>query len=128
MVQSLPYYVVCPESGCAQQWSGWLGICGVCLRRARTEFMLLLNRLNMPLPPHRLSYADFPGAGIPVYGLSHQNEMPTLLFSAVFILLGAAVPPLLHSVEYLPSFIPDIDEIVTQQRPGRHFASVMVLT
>jgi len=57
-----------------------------------------------------------------------ETQVPALLFSAVFILLGAARAGLYYIPWNIYSFIPDIDEMVTQQRREGIFAGVMVLT
>ena len=54
--------------------------------------------------------------------------MPALLLSGVFIFLGAARAGLYYIPWNIYSFIPDIDEMVTQQRREGIFAGVMVLT
>ena len=55
-------------------------------------------------------------------------QVPTLLFSAVFVLLGLAKAGLYYIPWNIYSFIPDVYEIFTRQRREGIFAGVMVLT
>ncbi|EPM0079724.1 MFS transporter, partial [Citrobacter freundii] len=57
-----------------------------------------------------------------------ETQVSNILFSAVFILLGMARSGLYYIPWNIYSFIPDIDEMVTQQRREGIFAGVMVLT
>ncbi len=124
------YYVVYCLSQDAAAVSGWLSIAAFASVPGTYGFMLLLNRLNMtPSAALRLSYSCiFLVLAFLFTVYLTKTEVPTLLFSAVFILLGAARSGLYYIPWNIYSFIPDIDEIVTQQRREGIYAGVMVLT
>lgn len=92
--------------------------------------MLLLNRLNItPSAALRLSYGCIFCVLAFLFSIYiTRTQVPAILFSAVFILLGAARSGLYYIPWNIYSFIPDIDELVTQQRREGIFAGVMVLT
>jgi oligogalacturonide transporter len=124
------YYVVYCLHQDAAAVSGWLSIAAFASVPGTYGFMLLLNRLNIsPSAALRLSYGCiFSVLAFLLTIYITQIQVPTLLFSAVFILLGASRSGLYYIPWNIYSFIPDIDEMVTQQRREGIFAGVMVLT
>lgn len=124
------YYVVYCLSQDAAAVSGWLSIAAFASVPGTYGFMLLLNKLNFtPSAALRLSYGCiFLVLAFLFIVYYTETQVPALLFSAVFILLGAARSGLYYIPWNIYSFIPDIDEIVTQQRREGIFAGVMVLT
>ncbi|MEG6305752.1 MFS transporter [Enterobacter ludwigii] len=124
------YYVVYCLSQDAAAVSGWLSIAAFASVPGTYGFMLLLNRLNItPSAALRLSYGCIFAVLVFLFTVYlTKTQVPTLLFSGVFILLGAARSGLYYIPWNIYSFIPDIDEIVTQQRREGIFAGVMVLT
>ena len=112
------YYVVYCLSRDAAAVSGWLSIAAFASVPGTYGFMLLLNRLNVtPSAALRLSYGCIFCVLVFLFTVYlTETQVPTLLFSAVFILLGAARSGLYYIPWNIYSFIPDIDEMVTQQR------------
>ncbi|MCU6414350.1 MFS transporter [Enterobacter cloacae] len=124
------YYVVYCLSQDAAAVSGWLSIAAFASVPGTYGFMLLLNRLNVsPSAALRLSYGGIFFVLVFLFTVYlTKTQVPTLLFTAVFILLGATRAGLYYIPWNIYSFIPDIDEMVTQQRREGIFAGVMVLT
>ncbi|MDA8478042.1 MFS transporter [Citrobacter sp. Awk 4] len=124
------YYVIYCLKQDASSVSGWLSIAAFASVPGTYGFMLLLNKLNItPSAALRLSYGCIFGVLTFLFITYYTNiQVPTTLFSAVFILLGAARSGLYYIPWNIYSFIPDIDEMVTQQRREGIFAGVMVLT
>lgn len=93
-------------------------------------FMMLLGRFNMtPSNALRISYASIIAVFIFLFAVYlWQWQVPTILFSAVFILFGLVRAGLTYIPWNIYSFIPDIDEMVTCKRREGIFAGVMVLT
>jgi len=124
------YYVVYCLNQDASAVSGWLSIAAFASVPGTFGFMQLLNRFNVtPSGALRLAY------GCIVFVLAFlftvyltKISVPTLLLSGVFIVLGVARAGLYYIPWNIYSFIPDIDEMVTQQRREGIFAGVMVLT
>ena len=92
--------------------------------------MMLMNKFNLtPSGALRLSYGSIMVVLAFLFIVYIGNlQVPTLLFSAVFVLLGLAKAGLYYIPWNIYSFIPDVDEIVTRQRREGIFAGVMVLT
>ncbi|WHP30885.1 MFS transporter [Trabulsiella odontotermitis] len=124
------YYVVYCLSQDAAAVSGWLSIAAFASVPGTWCFMQLLNRFNVtPSAALRLSYGCiFFVLAFLFYIYLTETAVSNLLFSAIFILLGAARSGLYYIPWNIYSFIPDIDEMVTQQRREGIFAGVMVLT
>ncbi|KNC90958.1 MFS transporter [Trabulsiella odontotermitis] len=124
------YYVVYCLSQDAAAVSGWLSIAAFASVPGTWCFMQLLNRFNVtPSAALRLSYGCiFVVLLFLFYIYLTEMAVSDLLFSAIFILLGAARSGLYYIPWNIYSFIPDIDEMVTQQRREGIFAGVMVLT
>ncbi|MBK0099207.1 MFS transporter [Erwinia sp. S63] len=93
-------------------------------------FMMLLGRFNMtPSNALRISYLSIAAVFVFLFAVYlWQWQVPTLLFSAVFLFLGIVRAGLFYIPWNIYSFIPDIDEMVTCKRREGIFAGVMVLT
>ena len=124
------YYVVYCLSQDAVAVSGWLSIAAFASVPGTYGFILLLNRWHFtPSAALRLSYGCIFSVLLFLFFVYYGRiQVPGLVFSAVFVLLGAARAGLYYIPWNIYSFIPDIDEIVTQQRREGIFAGVMVLT
>ena len=124
------YYVVYALGRDAAAVSGLLTIAAFVSVPGTFGFMMLMNKLNMtPSSALRLAYGCI-FAVLAFLFVVYLNDIavPTQLFAAVFILLGAARAGLYYIPWNIYSFIPDIDEMVTRQRREGIFAGVMVLT
>ncbi|MDM3270518.1 MULTISPECIES: MFS transporter [Citrobacter] len=124
------YYVVYCLSQDAASVSGWLSIAAFASVFGTYGFMLLLNKLNItPSAALRLSYTCIFSVLVFLFVIYYtETQVSNILFSAIFILLGMARSGLYYIPWNIYSFIPDIDEMVTQQRREGIFAGVMVLT
>lgn len=124
------YYVIYCLKQDASSVSGWLSIAAFTSVPGTYGFMLLLNKLNItPSAALRLSYGCIFSVLAFLFVVYYTDtQASNILFSAVFILLGAARSGLYYIPWNIYSFIPDIDEMVTQQRREGIFAGVMVLT
>ncbi|WP_054179634.1 MFS transporter [Trabulsiella odontotermitis] len=124
------YYVVYCLSQDTAAVSGWLSIAAFASVPGTWCFMQLLNRFHVtPSAALRLAYGCiFFVLAFLFYIYLTQSVVSNLLFSAIFILLGVARSGLYYIPWNIYSFIPDIDEMVTQQRREGIFAGVMVLT
>ena len=124
------YYVVYALHHDAGMVSGLLSIAAFVSIPGTFGFMMLMNKFNLtPSAALRLSYTSIMLvlAFLFITYIGHL-QVPTLLFSAVFVLLGLAKAGLYYIPWNIYSFIPDVDEIVTRQRREGIFAGVMVLT
>ncbi|HEX4503081.1 MAG TPA: MFS transporter [Scandinavium sp.] len=124
------YYVVYALGRDAGAVSGLLTIAAFVSVPGTFGFMMLMNKLNItPSGALRLSYSCI-FAVLAFLFVVYINDIavPTLLFSAVFVVLGAARAGLYYIPWNIYSFIPDVDEMVTRQRREGIFAGVMVLT
>jgi oligogalacturonide transporter len=124
------YYVVYALGRDAGAVSGLLTIAAFVSVPGTFGFMMLMNKLNItPSGALRLSYGCI-FAVLAFLFVVYINDIavPTLLFSAVFVVLGAARAGLYYIPWNIYSFIPDVDEMVTRQRREGIFAGVMVLT
>lgn len=124
------YYVVYALHHDAGMVSGLLSIAAFVSIPGTFGFMMLMNKFNLtPSGALRLSYGSIMLvlAFLFITYIGHL-QVPALLFSAVFVLLGLAKAGLYYIPWNIYSFIPDVDEIVTRQRREGIFAGVMVLT
>lgn len=123
------YVIYCLKQDAASV-SGWLSIAAFASVPGTYGFMLLLNKLNItPSAALRFAYGCIFSVLAFLFVIYYTDtQVPNILFSAVFILLGAARSGLYYIPWNIYSFIPDIDEMVTQQRREGIFAGVMVLT
>ena len=110
--------------------SGLLSIAAFVSIPGTFGFMMLMNKFNLtPSGALRLSYGSILLVLAFLFTVYIGNlQIPTLLFSSVFVLLGLAKAGLYYIPWNIYSFIPDVDEIVTRQRREGIFAGVMVLT
>lgn len=124
------YYVVYALHHDTEMVSGLLSIAAFVSIPGTFGFMMLMNRFNLtPSAALRLSYGSIMVVLAFLFIIYIGNlQVPTLLFSAVFVLLGLAKAGLYYIPWNIYSFIPDVDEIVTRQRREGIFAGVMVLT
>lgn len=124
------YYVVYALHHDADMVSGLLSIAAFVSIPGTFGFMMLMNKFNLtPSGALRLSYGSIFLVLAFLFTVYIGNlQAPTLLFSAVFVLLGLAKAGLYYIPWNIYSFIPDVDEIVTRQRREGIFAGVMVLT
>lgn len=124
------YFVVYGLGRDAAAVSGLLSIAAFVSIPGTFGFMMLMNKLNMtPSGALRLSYSCIFAVLAFLFVVYVNNiVVPTLLFSAVFVVLGAARAGLYYIPWNIYSFIPDVDEMVTRQRREGIFAGVMVLT
>lgn len=124
------YYVVYALHHDTEMVSGLLSIAAFVSIPGTFGFMMLMNKFNLtPSAALRLSYGSIMVVLAFLFIVYIGNlQVPTLLFSAVFILLGLAKAGLYYIPWNIYSFIPDVDEIVTRQRREGIFAGVMVLT
>ncbi|MEG2569736.1 MAG: MFS transporter, partial [Acinetobacter sp.] len=124
------YYVVYCLSQDVASVSGWLSIAAFASVFGTYGFMLLLNKLNItPSAALRLAYTCIFSVLVFLFVIYYtETQVSNILFSAIFILLGMARSGLYYIPWNIYSFIPDIDEMVTQQRREGIFAGVMVLT
>lgn len=124
------YYVVYALHHDTEMVSGLLSIAAFVSIPGTFGFMMLMNKFNLtPSAALRLSYGSIMVVLAFLFIIYIGNlQVPTLLFSAVFVLLGLAKAGLYYIPWNIYSFIPDVDEIVTRQRREGIFAGVMVLT
>ena len=124
------YYVVYALHHDTEMVSGLLSIAAFVSIPGTFGFMMLMNKFNLtPSAALRLSYGSIMVVLAFLFIVYIGNlQVPTLLFSAVFVLLGLAKAGLYYIPWNIYSFIPDVDEIVTRQRREGIFAGVMVLT
>ncbi|WP_336284332.1 MFS transporter [Citrobacter arsenatis] len=124
------YYVVYALHHDAEMVSGLLSIAAFVTIPGTFGFMMLMNKFNLtPSGALRLSYGSILLVLAFLFTVYIGNlQVPTLLFSSVFVLLGLAKAGLYYIPWNIYSFIPDVDEIVTRQRREGIFAGVMVLT
>lgn len=124
------YYVVYALHHDTEMVSGLLSIAAFVSIPGTFGFMMLMNKFNLtPSAALRLSYGSIMVVLAFLFIVYISNlQVPTLLFSAVFVLLGLAKAGLYYIPWNIYSFIPDVDEIVTRQRREGIFAGVMVLT
>lgn len=124
------YYVVYGLKQDTAAVSGLLSIAAFVSIPGTFGFMMLMNKFNMtPSGALRLSYiCIFLVLGFLFTAYLGNLQVPTLLFSAVFVLFGLAKAGLYYIPWNIYSFIPDVDELVTRQRREGIFAGVMVLT
>ena len=124
------YYVVYALHHDAEMVSGLLSIAAFVSIPGTFGFMMLMNKFNLtPSGALRLSYGSILLVLAFLFTVYIGNfQVPTLLFSSVFVLLGLAKAGLYYIPWNIYSFIPDVDEIVTRQRREGIFAGVMVLT
>jgi oligogalacturonide transporter len=124
------YYVVYALHHDTDMVSGLLSIAAFVSIPGTFGFMMLMNKFNLtPSGALRLSYGSiFVVLAFLFIAYIGNLQVPTLLFSAVFVLLGLAKAGLYYIPWNIYSFIPDVDEIVTRQRREGIFAGVMVLT
>jgi oligogalacturonide transporter len=124
------YYVVYALHHDTDMVSGLLSIAAFVSIPGTFGFMMLMNKFNLtPSGALRLSYGSiFVVLAFLFIAYIGNLQVPTLLFSAIFVLLGLAKAGLYYIPWNIYSFIPDVDEIVTRQRREGIFAGVMVLT
>lgn len=109
--------------------SGLLSIAAFVSIPGTFGFMMLMNKFNMtPASALRLSYSCiFAVLAFLFFVYVSGANIPTLLFSSVFVVLGLARAGLYYIPWNIYSFIPDVDEMVTCQRREGIFAGVMVM-
>lgn len=124
------YYVIYCLSQDAASVSGWLSVAAFASVPGTWLFMQLLNKAGIsPSSALRLAYGCILAVLCFLFVVYISDiTASSLAFSAVFIVLGAARAGLYYIPWNIYSFIPDIDEMVTQQRREGIFAGVMVLT
>jgi oligogalacturonide transporter len=124
------YFVIYGLHRDAAAVSGLLSIAAFVSIPGTFGFMMLMNKLNLtPSSALRLSYSCIFAVLAFLFVVYINNiAVNTIVFSAVFMLLGLARAGLYYIPWNIYSFIPDVDEIVTRQRREGIFAGVMVLT
>lgn len=123
------YFVVYALSKDTGMVSGLLSIAAFVSIPGTFGFMMLMNKFNMtPSGALRLSYSCiFAVLAFLFFVYASGINVPAVLFSAVFVVLGLARAGLYYIPWNVYSFIPDVDEMVTRQRREGIFAGVMVL-
>jgi len=123
------YVIYCLHQDAASI-SGWLSVAAFASVPGTWGFMQLLNKTGMsPAAALRLAYGSILAVLVFLFVVYFADiTVPSLAFSVVFIVLGAARAGLYYIPWNIYSFIPDIDEMVTQKRREGIFAGVMVLT
>lgn len=124
------YYVIYCLGKDAAAVSAWSSVGAFAAIPGTYAFMMILNKLNLtPSSALRLAYSSIFFVLAFLFIVYYTNTpVPDMVFFGLFILNGVARAGLIYIPWNIYSFIPDIDEMVTQQRREGIFAGVMVMT